>query len=152
MFPAPLIRRGASLALAALVLFSSLTCMTVTCPAVCAAETGARLGDSPADEGANLPPCHREAAPTRLPAGDCESGTVCCSTWLHDAQGPTLPAPDTLRLPGVGPDLAILRTGALPAVAVGVARIAPAGPPGRCPAPLLVSRASRAPPATTAAA
>ena len=98
-------RRLTSFGLAALVLVSSLTCMTVACRVVCAAEDAATLGRpaaaAPAGDAA-LPPCHR-AAPggsSTAPApsgGGCDAGTVCCSTWLHDRDIFVMPAPVLVR-------------------------------------------------------
>ena len=89
--------RLSSAALAVLVLVSSLTCMTVACRVVCAAERGTALGAASAPADAALPPCHRtaEGGSSTAPAPErgCGSGTVCCSTWLHDRDVYVMPAP-----------------------------------------------------------
>ena len=101
-----MLRRFTSFGLAALVLVSSLTCMTVACRVVCAAEgpapaLGRPAATAPAGEAA-LPPCHR-AAPggsSTAPAsagGGCDAGTVCCSTWLQDRDVFVMPAPVLVR-------------------------------------------------------
>src|SRR5687767_13689945 len=101
-----MLRRFTSFGRAALVLVSSLTCMTVACRVVCAAEGPAAALGRPAAAApagdADLPPCHR-AAPggsSTAPApagGGCDAGTVCCSTWLHDRDIFVMAAPVLLR-------------------------------------------------------
>src|SRR5262245_49808264 len=102
-------RRAASAGLALVVLVSSLTCMTVACRVVCADGKAPQGLGTATTAPADLPPCHRAAAAdhggkakSRLPAGDCNAGTVCCSTWLHEKDTGTLPAPVLVRGPLVG--------------------------------------------------
>jgi hypothetical protein len=145
-------RRLGSAALALLILVSSLTCMTVACRVVCAAESGPAAATSGADD---LPPCHRAAAgghpstaPTSAPSGGCSSGAVCCSTWIQDRVPFQLTTPILLREPAAsqGPALAPGSFAAMDAPAP-VGTIAASDPPGPLPAAPRTSRASRAPPA-----
>jgi hypothetical protein len=141
-------QRGASLGLAVLVLVSSLTCMTVACRVVCAADQA-----SAAKAAADLPPCHRApgaadpAGPVSGPEG-CGSGAVCCSTWIHDDESIRLAAPRPARAfePAGEPLFASLPLEAgdpdMP-----FARDVGPDDPRPLDAPHLASRSSRAPPA-----
>jgi hypothetical protein len=146
---APL-RRCAAAGLAVVVLVSSLTCMTVACRIVCAAEGGAKAVAARTD----LPPCHHRTAAgggtgAPAPARDgCNSGTVCCSTWLHDRDVYVVPAPVLVRAPFAedGPAIVPAVTSG-PSRAETAARLVGADPPDPHVAPLATPRASRAPPA-----
>lgn len=151
MVPIASWRRLASAGLAAVVLASSLTCMTVACRVVCAAEAGSAVA---AAAPTDLPPCHRAGAAgsstAPVPAGGgCDSGSVCCSTWLHDRTPFQLPAPTLVPEQGAPADGPALVPGWAAAVAAPerLAVRAPADPPDPRPAPALASRPSRAPPA-----
>ena len=145
-------RRVAAAGLALVVLVSSLTCMTVACRVVCAA--GGPPDAVGATAPADLPPCHRAAgdasgAPTRLPAGDCSAGTVCCSTWLHEKAAWTLPAPGLVRGPldDDAPVVAIAAIDILPRADQAALGAPPPDPPLPSLEPASSPRASRAPPA-----
>jgi hypothetical protein len=144
------LRRLASAGLAVLVLVSSLTCMTVACKVVCAAEAGSMAAAAATD----LPPCHRAAqggsstAPASMPMGDCGSGTVCCSTWLHDRDVYRMPAPILVRASFADDAPALLPLAiSVPAATDAFVLLAGADPPDPCVPPLSSPRASRAPPA-----
>jgi hypothetical protein len=148
----PTFRRFAAAGLAVVVLVSSLTCMTVACRVVCAAEAKAKARATNAD----LPPCHRAAAAapaggTSAPApapGDCNSGTVCCSTWLHDRDVYVVPAPILVRAPFADDAPALVPAAtSVPSRAETAARLIGSDPPDPHVAPLATPRASRAPPA-----
>ena len=140
------LRRLASAGLAVLVLVSSLTCMTVACKVVCAAEAGSMATAAATD----LPPCHGAAkgGSSTAPAGGCTSGSACCSTWLHDRDVYRMPAPILVRA-SLADDVPALLSHAtsVPGAAEAFVLLAGADPPEPCVPPLPSPRASRAPPA-----
>jgi hypothetical protein len=151
MVPTSLLRRLASAGLAVLVLVSSLTCMTVACRVVCAAESVPAVAADTAPS--DLPPCHRTSpeGSSTAPApagGGCNAGTVCCSTWLQDRDVYRMPAPNLARVP-FADDAPALQPATAPVLAPAdaFARSLGADPPDPCLALLPSPRASRAPPA-----
>ena len=137
-------RRLGSAGLAVLVLVRSLTCMTVACKAVCAAQDPAATA-----AGTDLPPCHRgPGSAPEGPAGGCDSGSVCCSTWLHDKDGPVLVAPGLARDVAGDPALGMLPDAPGPATPPASRRLHHAAdPPDPRTAAPAAPRAPRGPPA-----
>ncbi len=91
--------RWASTALSALLLASSLTCLTAACRTLCGGESVSVASSVGAE--ADLPPCHGGAAPGTnagtTPAGACDVGSACCAKWLNDHATLPMPDPDALR-------------------------------------------------------